>query len=398
MPARPLAPRPVPWRTIWAAIAAVLLTVVAIVLVQELAKVLTLLVVAAFFAVVLNPPVDYLDRRLPGRRALASFIVFLAGLALVGGMFVTFLTPIVNETQQFVENFPEYVAQAEEGRGPIGRLVQRYDLDERIRENSDQIEDFRNDLGGRALGIVRSVANTAFGVLTILVLTFLMLLEGPRILATGLNVLDEKRRERVRAVASDAAKAITGYVAGNLAISVVAGITSFVALSTIGPVVGDEAIPFAAVLALWVAFADLIPLVGATMGAVPAVFVAFLAGTPQGIAVLIFFIVYQQLENHVLQPTIMSKTVDLNPLAVLVSVLIGVELFGILGALLAIPAAGVIQVIVRDIYDEHRGRIKDEPSVGSTEVPLSAADDEPALEPVPDRAPADEADDEKEPA
>jgi predicted PurR-regulated permease PerM len=98
--------------------------------------------------------------------------------------------------------------------------------------------------------------------------------------------------------------------------------------------------------------------------------VAFLASPGKGIAVVIFYVVYQQIENHLLQPTIMSRTVDLNPLAVLVSVLVGVELFGILGALLAIPVAGILQVIVRNIYDEQRGELKDTPTVGASETPV----------------------------
>ena len=112
---------------------------------------------------------------------------------------------------------------------------------------------------------------------------------------------------------------------------------------------------------------------GATLGAVPAVFVAFLHSPLAGFLTIGFFVAYQQFENHVLQVTIMSRTVDLNPLAVLISVLTGVELFGLLGALLAIPVAGVIQVIVRDIYDERRGRLKPEPTLGTDEVPMSRA-------------------------
>src|SRR5947209_9789046 len=142
----------------------------------------------------------------------------------------------------------------------------------------------------------------------------------------------------MRAVGRDCAKAITGYVFGNLAISLIAGAVAYFTLLGLG-------VPFKGVLGLWVGFADLIPLVGATLGAVPAVGVAFLHSVPAGIGTIIFFVVYQQFENHVLQVTIMSRTVDLNPLAVLVSVLAGVQVFGIIGALLAIPVAGVIQVI-----------------------------------------------------
>jgi predicted PurR-regulated permease PerM len=124
------------------------------------------------------------------------------------------------------------------------------------------------------------------------------------------------------------------------------------------------------VLALWVGFADLIPLVGATLGAVPTALVAFLHSGPAGIATVIFFIVYQQFENHVLQVTIMARTVALNPLLVLVSVLVGVELLGIFGALLAIPVGGMLQVIVRDLYD-HRGGLKKEPTVGTDESSIT---------------------------
>jgi predicted PurR-regulated permease PerM len=156
---------------------------------------------------------------------------------------------------------------------------------------------------------------------------------------------------------------------GNLLISLVAGVCRYVFLQIVG-------VPSAEVLALWVAFADLIPMVGASLGAIPTVAVAFLHSTPAGIATLIFYIVYQQFENHVLQVTIMSRTLDVNPLTVLVSVLAGVELFGFLGALLALPVAGIIQVVVRNVYDERQGRLKDEPTVGPDEVPVSAVDEE----------------------
>jgi len=139
-------------------------------------------------------------------------------------------------------------------------------------------------------------------------------------------------------------------------------------------------VPFRGVLALWVAFADLIPLVGATLGAVVVTAVAFLDSPRTGVIVLIFFIIYQQFENHVLQVSIMSRTVDLNPLAVLASVLVGVELFGILGALLAIPAGGVLQVICRDIYDQNLGMLKDEPTIGVDEVPISQVQQDEAAE------------------
>jgi predicted PurR-regulated permease PerM len=132
-------------------------------------------------------------------------------------------------------------------------------------------------------------------------------------------------------------------------------------------------VPFAFILALWVAFADLLPLVGATLGAIPPILVAFLESPGIGIATIVFFVAYQQFENHVLQPVVMSRTVKLNPLAVLVAVLVGVKLAGLLGALLAIPVAGALQVVIRDVWDERRGTVKEVLSVGADETPVGDA-------------------------
>jgi predicted PurR-regulated permease PerM len=357
---------PIPWRVIFASILSVVVVYTAVMLLRDLARIVTWLVIAGFVAVVLTPPVDFLVRRLRFRRALATMLVFVVGFGLFASMMYAFIRPIVDQSQEFVDNLPRYVADAKAGRGPVGDLVQRYDLDERIEQNQERFREALNELGRNSVDILRKVGNTVAAGLTILVLAFLMILQGPDILRAAQNALSPPTRERVVRVAADCAKAVTGYMAGNLLISVVAGVATFLWLLIVG-------VPFRGVLALWVAFADLIPLVGATLGAIPAVLVAFLHSTTAGIATIVFYVAYQQFENHVLQVTIMSRTVNLNPLTVLVSVLVGVELFGILGALLAIPAAGIIQVVVRDLYDERTGRLKEEPTVGAEETPVSEA-------------------------
>jgi predicted PurR-regulated permease PerM len=360
--------RPVPVRTILATIGLVLATIVLIQIVQRLANVIGLLVVAAFFAVVLTPAVDFLEQRRM-RRSLATILVFLFGIAVLSLMIASFVQPIAREVDDFVRDFPSFVEDAREGRGAIGRLVQRFDIDTYIEENQDALERQLRNAGAPALTVARTIASGVFTFVTILVLAFLMILEGPHITSGILRLIgDDSRREWVRRVAADCSKAVTGYMAGNLVISLIAGVTTFAFLSIME-------VPFAGVLGLWVAFADLIPLVGATLGAIPTIAVAFLSSPADGIATLIFYVVYQQFENHFLQPTVMSRTVDINPLGVLVSVLVGVDLFGILGALLAIPAAGVLQVIVRNLYDEHRGRFKDVPTIGTDEVPITHAED-----------------------
>ena len=356
--------QPVPVRTMVVAIALVVGTYLALRAIVLLAHIETLLVVAVFFAVVLTPAVDLVRRKLHVSRGLSTAIVFIVGLALFAGLLYAFIRPLVDQGREFVDNFPTYVTEAREGRGPAGDLVKRYNLDERLRDAQAGIEDSIGNAGGGALKVAGKVLGGVASMLTVLVLALMMILYGPDILRSGLSILDPTKRDRVRAVASDCARALTGYVMGNLLISVIAGTATFIALAIFG-------VPFAAVLALWTAFADLIPLVGATLGAIPTIGVAFLHSTAAGIGMLVFYIIYQQFENHVLQVVIMSKTVQINQLFVLVSVLIGVELLGILGALLAIPAAGVLQVIVRDLWDHRRGALKEEPTIGTDEVPVS---------------------------
>jgi predicted PurR-regulated permease PerM len=181
-------------------------------------------------------------------------------------------------------------------------------------------------------------------------------------------VFDPATGARIRRVAADCARSVTGYISGNLLISVICGSLTYVVLLILG-------VPFAGLIALFVGIADLIPLVGATLGGAVAVIAGLVDSTTAGIVVLVFFVVYQQLENHVLQPMIFARTVKLNPLTVIVAILLGVELLGVLGALLAIPVAGMVQVILRDIWDHRRGRLKEEPTVGEERRPADASPD-----------------------
>src|SRR4029079_5667220 len=171
------------------------------------------------------------------------------------------------------------------------------------------------------------------------VLTFLFLSQSTALGEHALSVIPERRRPAARRAANDAARAISGYMIGNLLINLIAGVTALLCLLILG-------VPNPIVLALWVAFADLVPLVGATIGAALAVFAAFLHSPTAGIVAIVFFVVYQQVENSALQPLVMSRTVQVNPLVVILSVLLGVEIFGIIGALLAIPVVGALQVAV----------------------------------------------------
>jgi predicted PurR-regulated permease PerM len=356
----------VPWRTIWATIGSVLLAALAVVLVQELHRVLVWVLLAGFLAVVLTPPVDALSRRLGGRRLVAAAIVYVVSFAALAALVAAFVRPLIDQGAQFADDLPRYIDEARHGEGPAGDLVVRFDLERRITEQQENLRENMSRLGSQSMRVVGTIGSAVAGTVTVLFLSFLMVLDGPRLQRMALSVVPERLRERTARVAGDCTRAVTGYVAGNLLISVIAGVTTYVFLWVAG-------VPFKGVLALWVGFADLIPLIGATLGAFPVVVVAFLHSPTAGIAALVFFVLYQQLENHVIQPVVQSRTVRMSALAVLVSVLVGVELAGILGALLAIPVAGVIGVIGRDLWDNHRGGLKAEPTVGEDEVPVSQA-------------------------
>src|SRR4029453_15072208 len=185
----------------------------------EVRRVLSWIVVAVLLAIVLGPAVDLAQRRLPLRRSLATLLVFVVLLVALAGMITAFVRPLVIEGGRFADQAPEYVDQARTGRGPIGRLVQRYNIDEYIARNQGRLREAANRFTTPAIGLLRSIFSTIVALVTIAVLTFLMVLQGPSLLASWVAALPEARRERVRRVAADSSKAVTGYMTGNLLIS-----------------------------------------------------------------------------------------------------------------------------------------------------------------------------------
>jgi len=351
----------VPVRTIAASIGLVLATVVVLFLLVEVRRTLIWLVVAAFFAVALYPVVNWLESRVSWcRRSLATLAVYLLVFLVLGGLVAAFAVPLAHQSTTFADQLPGLINDAKAGRGPVGSLLQRTNVLQYVEQNQDRIRQMASGLTTPAAGVLRGVATGIAGAVTIFVLSYLMVLEGPKMTETTLNLLSPQHRDRARRVATDCAKSVTGYISGNLLISVICGVLTYIVLKVMG-------VPFAGLISLFVAIADLIPLVGATLGAVVATIAGFIHSVPAGIALIIFFVVYQQLENHLLQPVILSRTVKLNPLTVLVAILVFVELAGVLGALLAIPFAGIVQVIIRDVWDHRRGGLKSEPTTGEDE-------------------------------
>jgi predicted PurR-regulated permease PerM len=349
----------VPVRAIATTIAMVVAAALLLLAIRDVSRVLVWIVVAIFFAVALNPVVSWFDRKVTGRRrALSTLLVFLSLVVVLGGLIAAFAVPLAREGTSFAGQLPSILDDAKAGRGPIGHFLDQTNALKLIQDHQDQIQHYASGLTTPAVGVLSGVATTVAGLVTIFVLAYLMVLEAPKIIDNGLNLIDRTQiRERVRAVGADCAKSVTGYLSGNLLISVICGVIHYAALRVMG-------VPFAGLIALFVAIADLVPLVGATIGGVVALLAAALHSLPALIVVAVVFVVYQQLENHLLQPLVFARTVNLNPLTVLIAILLAVELAGILGALLAIPVASIIQVIARDLWDHRRGRPKEHPTVG----------------------------------
>lgn len=342
----------VPWRTIVGAIGVVLAALVLLETVLLAQRVIILVVIAGFFAIVLAPPVRLVQQRLHLRRGLSITLVVLLTLGSVLGLMAVFFFAVREQLSSVLTDLPGTVRQAAQGRGPVGNLVERLHLEDLLEKNSDSliraaesVQDSMPDLVGRALEVLLQV-------ITVVVMTALMLSQSTVLGRTALSLVPDQRRAEVSAVSRQAASAVSGYMIGNLFISLCAGLTALLVLVILG-------VPNPVVIALWVAFADLIPLVGATLGAIVAVIAALLVSPGAGIAALVFFLLYQQFENSVLQVMVMSRTVKVNPLAVLLSVLIGVELFGFVGALLAIPVAGALSVVAKEIW-RHRSSPADQ--------------------------------------
>ena len=341
-------------RTAFIATGAVVSVGIGLALLWRLRVVVLLIVVSLFLGALLHPAVSFVERR-GIRRGLATVVVFFFSAAVAATVGYVLVHPVYTSATSFAKELPSLVRQAQHGKGQIGHLVKRLHLESYVKKNVPRRETLISGLGRPALAVGKTVVSGVVALVTVGVLTFFILFEAPRMIRGVLNWMRPERSLRVRRVLGDVGQAVAGYMLGNLATSMIAGIVIFVTLRATG-------VPYAGVLAIWVGIVDFLPLVGGLLAGVPTVAVALLHSLPAGIVTLVVFLVYQQLENHVLNPVVMSRTVRLNPLWVLLAILIGVELGGIVGstlgglvgALLAVPAASAIQVIARDLWAEHR--------------------------------------------
>lgn len=337
---------PITTRNIVRVVAIVVISGIALYLVYLLRTPLTWIIIGAFVAVALSAPVAFLQRHLR-RRGIAIGVVYI-GLICVPILFAAILVPpLVDETSKLVDKVPAYAQDLQDfvrDNETLNRFEQDYNITEKLQKQAEKLPSKLGGAAGVLSDIGLGIVNSLFALITILILSAFMLGSGGRWVAAAIQARPPPEHEMLRRASHDISAAVVGYVAGALGQAIVAGITAFVVLSLLG-------VPYAAALALIIALLDLIPLVGATIGAFLVGLVTVFNDFPTATIVwVIWSIIYQQVENTVIQPRIQSRTVKVQPIVVLIAVLFGSALFGVLGALLAIPAAATIQIAIR----EHR--------------------------------------------
>jgi predicted PurR-regulated permease PerM len=327
--------------TYWAKVAATILVVLGLArLVLVVGPVLILILISMVLAIGFQPAVEWLERR-GLKRGWAVALGILLGMLLAGGFLWLVLPDIVRQASELAEAVPGYLADLQRGEGFLSEAIREFDLIQRVQ-----------DLGARlpatALGILGGLASFVFSALTVLILTIYFTVNMPRMRAGVARLLRPGgEREEFEAILLRSTEQVGGYVLGQLVVISIAGVAAFIALAIIG-------VPFAAAIAFFVAVLDLIPTIGAIIAAVLASAVAAFQGIPQLVATAAYFLIYQQIENYFIQPRVMGRTINMSAALVIIAVLIGATLLGPVGAILAIPMAAIVKVVLHELFVEDR--------------------------------------------
>ena len=337
----------VSWRLIAKVVLVAAATLAALYLLYRIRTVVGLVMISVFFALAIAPAVNWLhSRQVP--RWLAILLVYLGIGATIFGIGLLIVPPMVNGVEDLSDDLPGYVEDLRQNE-TFREYDDRYDITDKLQEQAEELPSRLGDAAGTLRDVTVGVFSRFVQLFSILVITFFLLMDGPKILEFLYRQLPEDRERRARAVADDVSSAVAGYVFGAFVIATLSGLMTYVTLTIID-------VPFAVPLAILVGFFGLIPLVGATIGGILVGIVVAFVSFPGGlIAWVIVLVVYQQIENNLIQPFIYGKTVQVHPLGVLIAVLIGASLLGILGVLVAIPAAAVVQALVRDWWRFRHG-------------------------------------------
>ncbi len=314
---------------------------------------LVLIFASFFLAMALNPVVGWMSRRLRIKsRVKATAAAYLTVIVILVAFFALIIPPLVTQTRDFIRDVPQTVANFQNQDNSLSRAAKRYNLDEKLSEGARNFASHYSNFGGTILNTGKRIVEAVVSVLVVLVLTFMMLVEGPRWLQLLWSNVAEKDRARYQHIAHRMYKAVTNFVDGQIILAIVAGTFAFVALEIASHIlnVSINAIALAGIVAVL----GIIPLFGNPTAAVIVILVSLLNSAALALVMLIYFVVYFFIENHTFQPYLQSRLNELTPLTVLIAAIIGVGFGGFLGALVAIPAASAVKILLEEHFGERR--------------------------------------------
>ncbi len=310
------------------------------------------LIIAAFVAVAVGGPVNFFQRYM--KRGLAIALVYLGLLAIPIGLGAVLLPPIVNQVSDVATNAPNYVSDIEDyvhKNKTLNDLNDKYDITQKLSDEANKLPSKAGDAAKVLRDIGFGLVSSVFAGVTILILSIFMVAAGPRWIEGFIRMQRPEHAERIERTLRRIANAVGNYVGGALLQATIAGLSAFIMLTILG-------VPFAGPLSVVIFVFDLIPVVGATIAALFVGIVTAFVNFPIVLIIwVIFAVVYQQIENYLIQPQIQKRATKIEAFIVLVAVLFGSTLFGILGAILAIPAAASIQIAVHE-YREYRRELE----------------------------------------
>lgn len=348
--------------TIIRVVGLVLGAIILLAAIQQAANALILIFTAFFLALALNAPVQWIARNLPGslygKRSVATAISFLAIVIFLAAFLASIVPPLIKQTESFINNVPSLVADARNQDSELGSLVRKYHLEGQLDNASGEISDKLRSASGSLITGVGKIGSSIFNILTILVLTFMMIIEGPRILAFFRELVPKKNRKDADRIAQDMYRVVKGFINGQVTLAALASILIVPAFFILN-------INYPIALMVIVFICGLIPMVGHLIGAAIVTLVALAASPISALIILGYYILYQQIENLIIQPRIQANSTNMSPLLVFVSVVIGVSFGGLFGGLFAIPIAGCIRIIVLEYLVNHE-YIADAPVIEST--------------------------------
>ncbi len=309
------------------------------------------LVVGSFVAVLLNPPVRWLQHHGLRRRGYAVSVVMVVAAIAFAGLAVAFGYPLVNGLTNLANSLPGYIHQAQTGHGWVGHLIQRYHVQTWLSHNAAKLTNLAQGLSKPALALGKGAVSTTFTLVTMFFYVILVLVEAPKLHQGFMALVAARHRPAVERFGRAVARASFGYMMGGLLTSFIGAVIVFVTLAALG-------VPYPLLFSLWVLLVDFLPQIGGALAGVPVVLMAVIHSPSSGLVTLVVFLAYTLIQNHVLNPIVMAKTVNVNPLLIFLSILVGAEmgawvggLFGgFVGVLLAVPLAAAIHVGVAEIW------------------------------------------------